>query len=203
MEHADKLRLKHLGLWTSKPTGSGLDIEGRGLRNTQWATQWGHLCAHFTERNWGILGPIQTILHPHYPMFHPIPTLKPPKTPNCNLDTTSRHSEEHMDMARVGTPSHTAPKVGRYLWELGRPPLTMQEERLTKGATTPPTDLWNAPHKAAPACDLESMIAATQPMCVVLCDLCAQCAHSTQYAPNGLQQSGPPTHHRICNAHAR
>ena len=34
------------------------------------------------------------------------------------------------------------------------PPLTLQEEGLTKEATTPPTGLWNAPHKAAPACDL-------------------------------------------------
>ena len=36
--------------------------------------------AHFTRRNWGILGqlaiflPIQTMLQPHNPMFHPTPT---------------------------------------------------------------------------------------------------------------------------------
>ena len=35
------------------------------------------------------------------------------------------------------------------------PPFTLQEEtHLTKGATTTPTALWNAPHTAAPACDL-------------------------------------------------
>ena len=34
------------------------------------------------------------------------------------------------------------------------PPLALQEEGLTKGANTPPSALWNAPHKAAPACDL-------------------------------------------------
>ena len=33
-------------------------------------------------------------------------------------------------------------------------PLALQEEGLTKGATTPPTALWIAPHKAAPKCDL-------------------------------------------------
>ena len=34
------------------------------------------------------------------------------------------------------------------------PPLALQEEGLTKGATTPPAALWNMPHKAASACDL-------------------------------------------------
>ena len=34
------------------------------------------------------------------------------------------------------------------------PLLVLQEEGLTKGLTTPPTARWNAPHKAAPACDL-------------------------------------------------
>ena len=34
------------------------------------------------------------------------------------------------------------------------PPLALKEEGLSKGATTPPTALWNAPHKAAPTCDL-------------------------------------------------
>ena len=48
----------------------------------------------------------------------------------------------------------TIPKVGRYLRELGMPPLGLQEEGLTKGATTPPMALWNALYKAAPTCDL-------------------------------------------------
>ena len=43
---------------------------------------------------------------------------------------------------------------GKYLRELGMPPLTLHEEGLIKGATTPPTALWNAPHKAAPARNL-------------------------------------------------
>ena len=34
------------------------------------------------------------------------------------------------------------------------PLLALQVEGFTKGATTPPTALWNAPHKAAPAFDL-------------------------------------------------
>ena len=34
------------------------------------------------------------------------------------------------------------------------PLFTLREEGLTKGAITTPTALWNAPHKAAPACDL-------------------------------------------------
>ena len=34
------------------------------------------------------------------------------------------------------------------------PIFTLQEEGLTKGATSTPTALWNAPHKAALACDL-------------------------------------------------
>ena len=49
-----------------------------------------------------------TTQHPHNPMFHPTPTPKPPKAPNCILDTTSQHSKKHMHMAPVGTPSHMA-----------------------------------------------------------------------------------------------
>ena len=35
------------------------------------------------------------------------------------------------------------------------PPLTLPEEGLTKGVTTPPSVLWNATQKAAPARNLE------------------------------------------------
>ena len=45
-------------------------------------------------------------------------------------------------------------EVGRHLQELRMPPLVLQEEGLTQGATIPPTARWNAPHKVAPACDL-------------------------------------------------
>ena len=70
---------------------------GSSKKNMFWKTlgQWesftetkGGVCAqcahiHFIERNWGFLGQsaifliIQTILHPHNPMFHPSPTPKP------------------------------------------------------------------------------------------------------------------------------
>ena len=37
------------------------------------------------------------------------------------------------------------------------PPLALREEGLTKGATTPPTALWKAPHKAATRTDYVSL----------------------------------------------
>ena len=47
-----------------------------------------------------------TYYPPTTPYFTPAPPPKPPNAPDCNLDTTSQHSEKHVHIARVGTSSH-------------------------------------------------------------------------------------------------
>ena len=60
---------------------------------------------HFRGRNWGILGQLAILL--------PIKTMCRTQTNVQPSPSKSQNSEKHMHMACVGTPSLTAPKVGK------------------------------------------------------------------------------------------